>query len=72
MAASGLQQGDTVLDLACGAGANLALLEEMVGPEGKVIAVDYSAGMLARAKETAKYEAGTTFNLLKPTPRSSI
>lgn len=54
MEATSLKPGDTVLDLACGAGSNLAFLEEMVGPEGRIIAADYSAGMLQRAKDAAK------------------
>lgn len=49
----GLKRGDTALDLACGTGLNLAFLEEAVGPEGKIIAFDYSAEMLEAAKQNA-------------------
>ena len=34
------QAGDTILDLGCGAGELSAYLAELVGPEGKVVAVD--------------------------------
>lgn len=45
-----LREGQSVLDVPCGTGANLPLLEQRVGPEGRVLASDYSAGMLARAQ----------------------
>ncbi|MBI2475182.1 methyltransferase domain-containing protein [Candidatus Uhrbacteria bacterium] len=48
-----LQQGDTVLDLACGTGLNHELLEKAVGTNGKIIAFDYSIEMLTAAKQRA-------------------
>ena len=45
-----LRPGQSVLDVPCGTGANLPLLEERVGPAGRVLASDFSAGMLARAR----------------------
>ncbi len=53
VAALALKQGDSVLDLACGAGVNLPYLFDKVGPSGKIVAVDYSGGMLATARATA-------------------
>lgn len=44
-----LRPGDTVLDVACGTGLNLAALRGAVGADGRVVGVDISAGMLARA-----------------------
>ncbi|MFQ6052562.1 MAG: class I SAM-dependent methyltransferase [Candidatus Hydrothermarchaeota archaeon] len=49
-----LREGDTVLDLACGTGANFNFLERKVGKEGKIIALDYSREMLKKAKEKIK------------------
>jgi len=46
-----LRKGDTVLDLACGAGANLELLVGAVGHSGSVLALDHSPGMLGRAAQ---------------------
>lgn len=46
-----LQPGQSVLDVGCGRGELLALLRKRVGPEGRVIGVDYSAGMVRRARE---------------------
>ena len=48
-----LGDGSTVLDLACGPGTNLARLERAVGTGGRIIAFDYSTGMLGRAREAA-------------------
>ena len=52
--ALGLAPGATVLDLACGNGFNLVSLTTAIGPEGRVIAIDYSAEMLAAARVRAK------------------
>lgn len=49
-----LQEGDTVLDLGCGNGVNLALLHKAVGETGKTFAMDYSEGMLEFAKSRAQ------------------
>jgi demethylmenaquinone methyltransferase/2-methoxy-6-polyprenyl-1,4-benzoquinol methylase len=45
-----LQPGDSVIDLGCGTGLSLPLLTDAVGPEGRVIGVDASPDMLARAR----------------------
>lgn len=50
VAALELKPGDTVLELGAGTGRNLPYLVDAVGPEGAVIAVDASAGMLAEAR----------------------
>ncbi len=44
-----LDAGDTVVDLGCGTGLNIAYLEQVVGSEGRVIAVDLTPEMLAEA-----------------------
>ncbi len=45
-----LERGDTVLDLACGTGANFRYIVAEIGSESQLIGADYSAGMLARAR----------------------
>jgi ubiquinone/menaquinone biosynthesis C-methylase UbiE len=45
-----LRPGDAVIDLGCGTGLSLPLLVDAVGPEGRVIGVDASPHMLARAR----------------------
>ena len=46
-----LELGDTVVEMGCGTGANLGYLRERVGPEGAVVGVDFSPGVLDRAAE---------------------
>lgn len=46
-----LELGDTVVEMGCGTGANLGYLRERVGPEGMVIGVDFSPGVLDRAAD---------------------
>jgi demethylmenaquinone methyltransferase/2-methoxy-6-polyprenyl-1,4-benzoquinol methylase len=50
-----IKRGETVLDLGCGNGVNFPLLEEAVGATGKIIALDYSSGMLDQAMITAAW-----------------
>ncbi|MDP2315522.1 MAG: methyltransferase domain-containing protein [Pseudomonadota bacterium] len=50
VAAMALAPGERALDLACGTGPNLPLLADAVGPGGEVLGVDFSEGMLARAR----------------------
>jgi SAM-dependent methyltransferase len=42
--------GSVVLDVGCGTGLNFARLQEAIGPSGRLIGVDLSAHMLARAR----------------------
>jgi len=46
-----LSPGDTVVEMGCGTGANLPHLRERVGPEGTVVGIDLTPGMLRRARE---------------------
>lgn len=45
-----IHEGETVLDHACGAGMDLLLAARRVGPLGRAIGIDMTAGMLARAR----------------------
>ena len=45
-----LEPGNTVLDIACGTGLNFPFIEAGIGPEGLLIGLDYSTGMLAKAQ----------------------
>jgi demethylmenaquinone methyltransferase/2-methoxy-6-polyprenyl-1,4-benzoquinol methylase len=52
LAASSQQQnrGDTVIEIGCGTGLHFGLLEERIGPEGRLIGVDLTDAMLAGAR----------------------
>jgi arsenite methyltransferase len=54
-----IPSGATILDLGCGAGLDALIAARRVGPAGKVIAVDFSTAMLARARQ-AVAEAGVS------------
>lgn len=56
VAALRLGAGDTALDLPCGTGQGLDGLVEAVGPRGRVLGVDASAGMLRRARRRVARE----------------
>lgn len=45
--------GDTVVDLGCGTGATLPLLREAVGPDGRVVGIDFAPGPARVASERA-------------------
>lgn len=47
------QEGETVLDLGSGAGFDAFLSARLVGPEGRVIGVDMTPEMVAKARENA-------------------
>jgi SAM-dependent methyltransferase len=51
MSATALQPGEAVLDIGCGCGGTTADLARAVGDDGRVVGVDISAPMLARARE---------------------
>jgi arsenite methyltransferase len=48
-----LEEGKTVLDLGCGAGTDLLIAAQMVGPEGRAIGIDMTPSMLERARQKA-------------------
>ncbi len=50
VAALNLQPGDTVVEIGCGTGLNFGLLQEAVGPEGRIIGVDLTDAMLEQAR----------------------
>lgn len=60
-----LSPGDTVVDLACGTGANFSHLVEAVGPTGRVVGVDLSPGMLAQARQRVEAEGWENVDLVE-------
>lgn len=65
VAALALRQGDTVVEIGCGTGANFALLRRLVGPTGKIIGVDLSDAMLARARHRIESESWSNVELVR-------
>ena len=56
-----VQEGHAVLDVGCGCGTTSLALAERVGPRGRVVGLDVSAPMLARARETGRGRSNLTF-----------
>lgn len=54
VALAGLAAGEVVLDLGSGAGIDLLLAAKRVGPEGRVIGVDMTDAMIAKANENIR------------------
>jgi ubiquinone/menaquinone biosynthesis C-methylase UbiE len=48
--ALGLHRADTVVEIGCGTGLNFSLVEQAIGPGGRIIGVDLTDAMLAQAE----------------------
>jgi len=60
-----LNQGDTVVDLGCGTGLNFCLLQEQVGPRGRIIGVDLTDAMLDQANTRIAAQDWSNVELVK-------
>ncbi len=61
----GLEPGDTVVEMGCGTGANFPHLRERVGPEGTVVGVDFTRGMLEQARDRVEREGWENVHLVQ-------
>jgi ubiquinone/menaquinone biosynthesis C-methylase UbiE len=65
-----LESGDVVLDIACGTGLNFPLIEAGIGAEGLLIGLDYSSGMLARARRKVERHGWENVRLIEADART--
>jgi len=63
--ALGLRAGDTVIDVACGTGLNFPLIEEVIGPDGRIIGVDLTDAMLAHAQDRIEANGWSNISLVQ-------
>jgi demethylmenaquinone methyltransferase/2-methoxy-6-polyprenyl-1,4-benzoquinol methylase len=54
-----------VIDLACGTGLNFPLLEEVIGPDGRIVGVDLTDAMLARAQDRIEANGWSNISLVQ-------
>jgi ubiquinone/menaquinone biosynthesis C-methylase UbiE len=62
--ALGLRPGDTVIEIACGTGLNFPLIEQAIGPEGRIIGVDLTDAMLAQAQRRIEANGWSNVSLV--------
>jgi len=60
-----LKSGDTVLDLGCGTGLSFPLFERRIGSDGRIIGIDLSPDMLAKARERVAREGWDNVTLIE-------
>src|SRR6266567_7248680 len=63
--ALGLRPGDSVVDIACGTGLNFPLIEEAIGPDGRIVGVDLTDAMLARAQHRIEANGWSNISLVR-------
>jgi ubiquinone/menaquinone biosynthesis C-methylase UbiE len=61
----GLRAGDTVIDIACGTGLNFPLIEELIGPDGRIVGVDLTDAMLAHAQDRIEANGWSNISLVQ-------
>lgn len=60
-----LKEGDTVLEIGCGTGANFPYLLDKIGTKGQIIGIDYTAAMLQQARKKIKQKGWKNIKLIQ-------
>ena len=63
--ALGLRPGDSVVEIACGTGLNFSLLEQAIGPDGRIVGVDLTDAMLAQAQDRIETNGWSNISLVQ-------
>src|SRR5246127_4553325 len=63
--ALGLGPGGSVIDIACGTGLNFPLIEEAIGPDGRIVGVDLTDAMLTRAQDRIETNGWSNISLVQ-------
>jgi ubiquinone/menaquinone biosynthesis C-methylase UbiE len=60
-----LRPGDSVVEIACGTGLNFPLIEQEIGPEGRIVGVDLTDAMLAEAEHRIETNGWSNVSLVQ-------
>jgi ubiquinone/menaquinone biosynthesis C-methylase UbiE len=60
-----LRPGDSVVEIACGTGLNFSLIEQVIGPDGRIVGVDLTDAMLAQAQHRIETNAWSNISLVQ-------
>ena len=60
-----LRPGDSVVDVACGTGLNFPLIQQAIGPEGRIVGVDLTDAMLVQARHRAETNGWSNVRLVQ-------
>ena len=60
-----LRPGDSVVEIACGTGLNFPLIEQKIGPEGRIVGVDLTDAMLAQAQHRIESNGWSNISLVQ-------
>ena len=63
--ALGLRAGDSVIDIACGTGLNFPLIEDAIGPDGRIVGVDLTDAMLTHAQDRIETNGWSNISLVE-------
>ena len=63
--ALGLRPGASVVEIACGTGLNFSRIEQVIGPEGRIVGVDLTDAMLAQAQQRIETNRWSNISLVQ-------
>src|SRR4029453_1315063 len=63
--ALGLRPGDSVVEIACGTGLNFSLIEQEIGPDGRIVGVDLADALLAQAQHRIETNGWSNISLVQ-------
>jgi demethylmenaquinone methyltransferase/2-methoxy-6-polyprenyl-1,4-benzoquinol methylase len=63
--ALGLRPGGSVVDVACGTGLNFSLIEQVIGPAGRIVGVDLTDAMLSQAQQRIEANGWSNISLVQ-------